>query len=118
MDWIDAKAPDVPTINSVDGSQGKGVELTWRDTLPTDASYYVIYRFDKADSITLEDPGKIQAIVQRSPYDDQTWVDHRTEKRTEYRYVITAVDRLHNESEGSKAFVIKTRGKRSSLKVL
>jgi uncharacterized lipoprotein YddW (UPF0748 family) len=118
MDWIDAKAPDAPTIDSIHGSQAKGVELKWKDAFPPDASYYVIYRFNKGDSITLEDPGKIQAIVQRSPYDSQSWIDHHTEKRTQYRYVVTAVDRLHNESAGSKFFAIKTKGKRGSLKVL
>jgi hypothetical protein len=117
MDWIDAKAPDVPTIDSVHGSHGKGVELKWKDSSPDDASYYVIYRFNKDDSVTLQDPRNIQAIVQRSPYDIQSWIDHHTEKRTQYNYVITAVDRLHNESDGSKLLAIKTRGKRGSLKV-
>jgi hypothetical protein len=64
------------------------------------------------------DPGKIQAIVQRSPYEDQSWTDYTAEKRTLYRYVVTAVDRLHNESGGSKTFTIKTRGKTGALKLL
>jgi hypothetical protein len=118
MGWIDGKAPDAPAIASAVGSQKEGIELKWSDALATDASYYVIYRFNKGDSITLEDSRNIQATVQRSPYDIQSWTDHHTEKRTEYMYVITAVDRIHNESNSSNVFVIKTRGKRTPLKVL
>lgn len=118
MDWIDSKNPTAPTIERISGSQGKGVELLWKDDLPTDASYYVIYRYEKSDSTSLDDPVKIQAIVQRRPYQTQSWTDPHTEKRTLYRYVVTAVDRLHNESVGSKTFVIKTRGKNGALRVL
>ena len=118
MDWIDSKSPAAPTIDRISGSQGNGVELIWKDELPTDAFYYVIYRFNKSDSVMLDDPRKIQAIVQRSHYQTQSWTDLHAEKRTLYRYVITAVDRLHNESGNSKTFVIKTRGKSGALRVL
>jgi uncharacterized lipoprotein YddW (UPF0748 family) len=118
MDWIDAIPPQAPTIEGIRGSQGKGLEIKWKDTAPGDASYYVIYRFGKDESITLDNPAKIKAIVPRSPYTMQSWIDLATKKRTAYTYVVTAVDRLHNESTGSNDASIRTRGKRVRAKAL
>jgi len=118
MDWIESEVPAPPTIQNVAGSQGQGVQIEWRDDSSSHASYYILYRFNKSDSIMFEDPEKIWAIVQRSPYENQSWTDYTTEKRTLYRYVVTAVNRLHNESGGSKTFTIKTRGKIGALKLL
>jgi uncharacterized lipoprotein YddW (UPF0748 family) len=118
MEWIDAAAPVQPLIENITGSQGKGVELKWKDSTATDASYYVIYRFNDGDAITLHDPAKIQATVPRNVYGIQQWTDHHTKKRKKYTYIITAVDRLHNESTASKPFPIKTRGKKGVLKKL
>jgi hypothetical protein len=55
------------------------------------------------------------SIVQRKPYELQSWVDNQTTKRTEYTYAITAADRLHNESETSNTVTIRTRGKRKPV---
>ena len=118
MDWIESEVPAPPTIQNVAGSQGEGIEIEWRNDSSSHASYYILYRFNKSDSVMFEDPEKIRAIVQRSPYENQSWTDYTTEKRTLYRYVVTAVDRLHNESGGSKTFMIKTRGKRGALTLL
>ena len=57
------------------------------------AVQYVVYRFTSNEKIDLDDPLNIVSIVcdnfYRLPYKD--W-------ETEYRYVVTALDRLHNES--------------------
>jgi uncharacterized lipoprotein YddW (UPF0748 family) len=116
MNWIDATKPPTPAIENIAGNQGSGVELSWKDTLTTDASYYVVYRFNKSDSIHLEDPSKIQSVVARKPEGIQSWVDLQTKKRTQYTYVVTAVDRVHNESEASEAVTIRTRGKLGPVK--
>lgn len=54
---------------------------------------YVVYRFTSNEKIDLDDPLNIVSIVcdnfYRLPYKDG---------ETEYRYVVTALDRLHNES--------------------
>jgi len=117
MDWIDATPPSPPAINSAGGSQRTGVEIRWEDAVLTDASYYVIYRFDPEEKIKLDDPANIQAIVPRSSYNIQSWTDRNISKRTRYTYIVTAVDRLHNESSGSNTLLIRTRGRKGSLKV-
>ena len=118
MDWMDSSAPTPPLVVVSKGSQAEGIQIQWKDDSTSTATYYVIYRFDERDSLTTEDPEKIYAIVQRTPYEIQTWTDAHTKKRTTYQYVITAVNRQHNESNRSKTLTIRTRGKKTSVKVL
>jgi hypothetical protein len=62
-------------------------------------------------------PQNIQAIVQRRPYSMQVWSDVNVEKRKQYTYAITALDRLHNESSPSLFLHIKTRGRKGKIKI-
>lgn len=117
MDWIYAVAPLAPELNTISGSQEEGVRLEWQDVIPRRSAYFVVYRFKEGEPLNTEDPAHIRAIVQRQPYSTQFWVDEKTDKRTEYTYVLTAVDRLHNESSPGMPFTIKTRGKRGEIRL-
>jgi hypothetical protein len=112
MSWIKTEAPAAPKLVAIKGNQGDGVLLQWKDTVATNSSYYVVYRFDKDEPLDIDNPSRIMAIVQRKPYAIQSWVDKQTRKRTGYTYAVTAADRLHNESAVGKPVTIKTRGKR------
>ena len=61
------------------------------------AIQYVVYRFAKDEAVDIEDPSHIVAITRqnflRLPY---------VQGKTEYTYVVTALDRLQNESKGAK----------------
>lgn len=61
------------------------------------AHQYVVYRFDAKEKVNLNDASKIVAITRNTfyklPYADGS---------TKYRYVVTALDRLHNESKAAK----------------
>lgn len=61
------------------------------------AVQYVVYRFEKGEKVNIDDPSKIVAITRNTyyqlPYEDG---------KTKYRYVVTALDRLHNESKPVK----------------
>ena len=63
-------------------------------TVLDEVTQYVIYRFEGKEPINLEDPSHIVAITRNTfyklPYEDG---------RTKFRYVVTALDRLHNESK-------------------
>ncbi len=118
MSWIDSSAPAAPSLRQPSGSQGAGVSLIWRDSAASDASYYVIYRFAKGDSISTANSSRIVSIVSRKPNEIQSWIDRSSERRTEYTYGITAVDRNHNESSLSETFKIKTRGKNGSVRLV
>lgn len=64
------------------------------------AVQYVVYRFEKGEKVNIGDPSKIVAITRNTyyqlPYDNG---------KTKYRYVVTALDRLHNESKPAKKTV-------------
>ena len=63
--------------------------LDWRN----EAVRYVVYRFNKGEDIDIEDPSHIVAIT------PDTWYKLPYENgKTKYTYVITALDRLSNES--------------------
>ncbi len=118
MPWIDASPPDAPLLQHAGGSQGRGIHLSWSDSIDSGAAYYVVYRFPEGASISDEDPANIVAIVQRTPSAVQSWIDHATDKRKRYRYCISAVDRGHNESALSQPVMLRTRGKKGSVKIV
>lgn len=117
MDWIYTEAPSAPEFQRISGSQGAGIQLEWQESIPKRSAYYVVYRFPEGEQPDMENPAYIAAIVQRKPYATQSWVDKEVDKRTEYTYVLTAVDRLHNESKPTGPVSIKTRGKRGEIRL-
>lgn len=74
-------------------------QLTWKSSVdkidPTRAQYYVVYRFEKNEKENLENAKNIVAITREARY-----VLPYEGKGKEYKYVVTAVDRFHNESKG------------------
>lgn len=104
FDFIDNKSPDkvkkLKTVWTPDGYM-----LFWTAPKAKDemdkAVQYVVYRFDKNEKTDTDDPSHIVGITRdtffKLPY---------TNGKTKYRYVVTALDRLHNESK-SKAKKVK-----------
>lgn len=100
MPFIDQKAPNKPSkvkpVWTSDGlilfwkkPKGKG----WKD----EAVKYVVYRFAANEPVDIENPEAIVAITSQPmlklPY------DKGSEK---YNFVVTALDRMSNESKGAK----------------
>lgn len=100
MPFIDDKAPKAPRsvkpLWTKDGyflfwTAPKG--KTWKDI----AHKYVIYRFAKGEKVNLDDASKIIAVTQ------QTWFQlPYANSKQKYTYVVTALDRMSNESKGVK----------------
>jgi uncharacterized lipoprotein YddW (UPF0748 family) len=118
MSWIDAVPPPAPALKQIGGSQGRGVSFAWQDSVTADASYYVIYRSEKGNPVSVDNPANIISIVQRQPSSTQSWMDKTVSKRTIYTYTITAVDRTHNESQPTDIVTIKTKGKNAAVKLI
>ena len=100
MSFLDAKAPKkVKHLKSVLTSDGYVLFWTepkgkqWGDK----AHRYVVYRFGKRDKINLNDPSKIVKITSETFYRLPLEAPG-----TKYTYVVTALDRVGNESKGSK----------------
>lgn len=117
MDWLPAEKPAAPELVSIRGSQQDGVVIEWRGGLSSADSYYVIYRFNKDETLNTEDATRIIAIVPRNTYRTMSWSDRKTQKHTQYLYAVTAVSRLHHESPVSNTIAIRTRGKRGGVRV-
>jgi hypothetical protein len=97
MSFIDSKTPGkvrkVKPVWTEDGyilfwTEPKAKD--WRDT----ATKYVVYRFAKGEKINIEDASKMVAIT-NVPYYKLPYQDGRVK----YTYVVTALNRLQNESK-------------------
>ncbi len=95
--FMDDKAPkNVSKLKDV--WTADGLILFWKAPEAKEemdkAVQFVVYRFDNKEKVNLDDPSKIVAVTRdtyyRLPYDNG---------KTKYRYVVTALDRLHNESK-------------------
>lgn len=64
-------------------------------TNPELASYFVVYRFGHNEPVDISDPSKIVAITRKTSY-----LLPYNNGRQKYQYVVTAVDRFHNENQG------------------
>jgi uncharacterized lipoprotein YddW (UPF0748 family) len=97
MPWIDSVAPLRPRMLLCTPDRG-GISVDWDAPGPASdgdtPAYYLIYRFRDDTPQNLDDPRFILAIRREGTY----YRDEAVEPGHRYTYVITSVDRLHNES--------------------
>lgn len=100
MPWRNNVAPQ-PVKNFTASIRNNNVQLNWSAPVATDEMHkvrqFVVYRFN-SDAIDLNDADAIQLITgnaETTSYIDSNLVP------AEYYYVVTALDRFHNESEPS-----------------
>lgn len=99
MPWLNNIPPVKPVLKVSQTSQG--VVLNWEVYNPSGAPLkYLVYKFDENEKIDLENSSKILCLTQANTFTDK---EQRRDKK--YTYIITALDRLWNESEGAE-FVI------------
>jgi uncharacterized lipoprotein YddW (UPF0748 family) len=109
MRWKDSIAPNAPTqLTATINAAQSAVTLRWtRPTAATDgetASYYVVYRFLSGETINLEKTTAIRTIT----VDSTTSFTDAFANPAAFVYVVTAVDRLHNESAVSNTVAVGT----------
>jgi uncharacterized lipoprotein YddW (UPF0748 family) len=109
MRWKDSIAPNAPTnLTATINAAQSAVTLRWtRPTAATDgetASYYVVYRFLVGETINLEKTTAIRIITT----DTITNFTDAFANPAAFVYVVTAVDRLHNESGASNGITVGT----------
>ena len=109
MLWRDSVPPNAPqNFTGRPGVRG-GVSLSWQAPLPArdkEPVYgYVIYRFNGQDKVNLSDP---QNILHIQYSDDPVYEDTTAARAKTYLYVVTALDRLKNESEPSPTIAVTT----------
>ncbi|WP_461054145.1 glycoside hydrolase family 10 protein [Spirosoma arcticum] len=100
MTWLDS-IPPLPPRDLKGAMTSEGVDLSWQQSAQAldgdGASSYVVYRFEgRRPRLTLDDP---RFIIARCFGESSTsFVDKNADSKKKYVYVVTAVDRLHNES--------------------
>jgi uncharacterized lipoprotein YddW (UPF0748 family) len=98
--WISDKKP--ATVKNIKIKHGK---LTWNKFIVsgriTDITKFVVYQFSKNDEIDISNPKYIVAITYSNSYD----LDDNLPAGT--KFVVTALDRVNNESDASNAVTIK-----------
>jgi uncharacterized lipoprotein YddW (UPF0748 family) len=110
MLWLDSVPPNAPVALSALATPKNTVDLKWNSpTIAKDnepAYGYVIYRFDGDDKVDLDDPSNILSIEYNT---NTAYTDDSVEKGKTYRYVVTTLDRLKNESDPSAMVTITVR---------
>ncbi len=99
MKWLDVVVPNPPfELTAKPGS--RGVALSWKEgTVSEDgekAYGYVIYRFVKGRTIDIDNPANIINISFNAA--QTSFADMSVSANNTYVYVVTAIDRLKNES--------------------
>jgi hypothetical protein len=69
----------------------------------------VIYRFDKRTKANIEDPRNIVSVFRGHEY---AFLDTTVTSRKRYYYIVTSLDRFHNESLAVKSKKIKAKRKK------
>ena len=100
MPWIDGKAPGKPRKAAIIWTED-GPVLFWTapkaKTAMDEAHQYVVYRFGPGEKINLDDASHILCLTRETmlPLSYQGG-------ETKYTYIITALDRIQNESKAVK----------------
>ena len=105
MLWLDEIPPQAP-MNLQARITGNRITLAWEEPLKArdgETAYgYVIYRFMASENINLQDPSKIIKIS----FENTTTFTDETAPAGAYFYVVTAIDRLKNESQPSNNILV------------
>lgn len=108
MPWLDEVVPNAPQEFTAEAKHD-GIHLKWeKPTLASDgetASGYVIYRFNEGMKVDVLDARNILKIS----FENYTsFIDTTVEKGKRYTYLVTALDRLKNESDPTNPVGIET----------
>lgn len=110
MLWLDSIPPNPPQNVIAKQLANKSIQISW--TAPTkakdnDLAYgYVIYRFNDGEKIQIDNP---RNIINISFEDATTFVDNTITRPGKYIYLVTAIDRLKNESLNSNPAPVEVK---------
>jgi uncharacterized lipoprotein YddW (UPF0748 family) len=106
MPWLDNIAPQQPNLKSAARTMN-GTELFIEDhPLNQDSTYYAIYRFEGDSNESIEESVRLVKSIRKTGK-EQSFLDQTAEAGKKYTYLITSLDRLHNESEPSNIVIVQ-----------
>ena len=106
MPWKDSVLPENPEMLAAEITD-QGINLYWNPPATASdgdtAKWYVLYRFSDQEEVDLENPEHIHVIIRAN---DPGYLDEAALPGESYKYVVTSLDKLKNESEPSNEFDI------------
>lgn len=106
MPWKDNLPPYPPNGLKIIKTKQR-IILKWKAPEPAfdteTASYYVVYRFREEEIVDLNNPKHIVSIQKERIYQEKQDFTYLGK----YKYVVTALDRLHNESKPALVHLIE-----------
>ncbi|HXS38186.1 MAG TPA: hypothetical protein VN721_15900, partial [Flavipsychrobacter sp.] len=95
MKWLDSIPPAAPVLKAIPSSQG--TLLQWQVNNPTkEPLRFAVYRFINNEPVNLDKADKILSVQSLPAY-----IDVNANKYQQCTYIVTALDRLWNESKPS-----------------
>ncbi|SSY69895.1 FenI [Priestia megaterium] len=107
MPWIDNEAPKKPKVLQIKKKLGE-TKFKIRENNPEEVAYYAIYRFEGNRVGNINDSKYLLTTV-RKEHNNQVYVDPTSEKGETYTYVVTSLDRNHNESKPSNPIKVEKK---------
>ena len=96
MPWLNNIPPQKPILKISENNDG--TLLNWSVNNPSQEPLkYLVYRFEPNEKINLENSRKILCLTQETSF-----LDKENHQNKSYKYIVTALDRLWNESEGAE----------------
>ncbi len=103
MIWLDDVPPQAPFRLTAKVLPNKTIQLNWEEPIVSrdgETAYgYVIYRVEAGKEVNLQDARNILKIIFDKK--DTSFIDTKVAFNARYTYVVTAIDRLKNESQPS-----------------
>jgi len=101
MPWLDSIAPAPPTLTVA--LHGNAACLSWKVNNPHHEKLrYAVYRFVNREPVDLDRPDRILSVQQ-----DTIYTDAAASRMNKPIYVVTALDRMWNESKPSNKVELK-----------
>jgi len=101
MKWIDSTAPLTPIVKSTKTQQGILLQWNMPFNNKDENVHYAIYKFINDEPITLDASSKIISLQNTNEFTDAEVSNYHKAK-----YIVTAFDRMWNESAPSEAIII------------
>ncbi len=101
MPWKGGRTPDMPIWGKVE-TVSNGTKITWDNNEPN-TCYYAVYRFGNDEAIMYDSnitAKNLIALIRKEHGQTAEFIDKKVKNPEKVKYMITALDRLHNESKG------------------
>lgn len=103
MPWLDTIPPIAPVLKITTSTKGNQLNWTSPNKMYPAHTKYLVYRFAANEPIQLNNSSKIISLQQAATYTDMEAASNK-----KYTYVVTALDRLWNESKPSNTVIATT----------